>query len=89
MSRRFNVFRDGFVHVQARMCESCIYRESSPLMEVPIKRQAVAAGTGVVCHSTLDPRPKANAICAGFFAVDRTPLLELAERMGAIRRVKV
>jgi len=85
--RKFNIYRDGYVHVQARMCASCIYRPGSPLMDVAIKAQAVAGDTSVVCHATLGTRR--NAVCAGFFANDKTPILELAERMGAIRRVNV
>jgi len=86
--RKFNVWRDGYVHVKARMCKTCIYRKDSPLYDVAIKAEAMALGTGVICHSTLLTRPRANAVCAGFMAHDRTPALRLAEAMGLVRKVK-
>jgi hypothetical protein len=86
--RRFNIYRDGFVHVMARMCATCIYRKDSVNFRTPIKAEAVADGTGVVCHKTLDVKPQANAVCAGFMAHDKTPVLVIAEAMGAIRKVE-
>lgn len=83
-----NAFRDGRVHICASMCATCIYRKGSPLYAVPIKRLAVDVTTAVICHSTLGGEPLENAVCAGFYKQDSTPLLRLAARMRLINWVK-
>ena len=81
--RRFNIFRDGQVHVCARLCNTCIFRPDSVLKDVPIKAQALKAGTAVVCHKTIGTRgaAKKNLVCAGFFHHTPTPVLELAKAL--------
>ena len=76
-----NAFREGRVHVCASMCETCIYRPDSELFNTPIKAQAKAADSAVICHHTLCGRPRENAVCAGFYRHDSTPILRLAKRL--------
>ena len=88
MARRsFNAFRNGKVHVCAVMCESCIYRPGSGAYQSPIIEAAVKEGTAVICHKTLDT-PE-NAVCAGFHANHRTPVLHMAEHMGIVVKVQL
>lgn len=83
---RFNVYRNGKMHVCAKMCETCIYRKDSPLFDVRIKSEAKRSDTAVICHSTLKADQK--LVCAGFYAHDKTPTLQLAERMGIVVKVQ-
>lgn len=87
MSRRkkpFNAFRNGKIHVCARMCATCIYRPDGlhTIGETDIVKRAAVADTAVICHSTLDTA--AHAVCRGFYEHDATVTLHVAKAIGAI-----
>ncbi len=85
-----DAFRDGKVHVCARMCSTCIFRPGnlmklSPGRRAGMVRSAVAKDSAIICHQTLDEN---NAVCAGFFAQHSTNPLRIAERLGMIEYVE-
>lgn len=91
MSERTNVYRDGRIHVQARKCDTCIYRPGNLMRLEPgrkdgMQAEAVAEGGVIPCHKTLGSGRE--AICRGYFDVvvhDGTaPLLQVAERIGVV-----
>ncbi len=89
---RFNVFRDGKVHVLSRECATCIFNPATR----PVEGSRVAGlvrdtmdtdGSTVVCHSTIykDDERK-HAVCRGWLdrLGQRDGLLQVAERLGII-----
>lgn len=87
---RTNVYRDGELHVQARKCDTCIYRPGN-LMHLEEDRkdrmeaEAVAEGGVIPCHKTLGSGRE--AICRGYFDVVKHSgegLLQVAERIGIV-----
>lgn len=78
----FNVYRDGKIHVCAKLCETCIFKPDSPLRQTPIIDQAVKDNTAVVCHATLDTPNQ--SVCRGFYENHHTLPLVLARAMGNI-----
>lgn len=81
-----NVFRNGRVHVCQRMCSTCIFRPGNKMDLATgrvegMVRDATAADSTIVCHSTLDGD---NAACRGFFDRHKTASLQIAERLGLI-----
>lgn len=83
---RTNVYRDGELHVQARKCDTCIYRPGN-LMHLEegrkdrMQAEAVAAEGVIPCHKTLGTGRE--AICRGYFDVVKNEVqgLQLAERL--------
>jgi len=61
-----NTFRDGKVHVQGRMCKTCIYHPDTPIPDARdrVEREALQNDSAVICHDTLG---RDEAICRGFF----------------------
>lgn len=87
-----NVYRDGFVHVQAKQCATCIFRPGNKMLLAPGRVESMVAGATanngcIPCHDTLDTG--AENVCRGFFDKHQTPTLQLAQRMGRVRFVKV
>ena len=86
---RHNVYRDGYVHVRAELCSTCVFRPGN-LMELRSGRvrqmvdEARASNSAIVCHQTLDDD---NAACRGFFDRFPTPPLQIAARIGLVRWV--
>lgn len=86
MEKAMNTFREGRVHVMARMCDSCIFRPGN-LMNLDEGRleqmigEATERNTAIICHSTLFSE---NAACRGFFDKHPTPVLRIAAAMNAI-----
>lgn len=82
-------FNDGFVHINKRMCDTCIFRPGN-LMHLEEGRveqmvhQATRRDSCIPCHKTLDGQ---QAVCRGFFTKHKTSLLQLAERLGVIKEV--
>lgn len=82
------VYRGGRVHVLAEMCETCVFRPGN-LMRLKAGRlrgmidEATAAGSTIVCHSTLHD-PELHAACRGFFDRYPTQPLQIAERLEMI-----
>jgi len=90
------VFRDGFVHVLDRQCDTCIFRRGN-LMRLSkgrvkeMVRSATANDSCIPCHETLGARA---AVCRGFFdrygsvaAIGKqvASRLQVADRLGFIR----
>ena len=83
---RKRVFRDGMVHVCARMCATCIFRTGNLMnLEEGRVEQMVALATRaescIPCHQTLDGK---QAVCRGFFEKHATQPLQIAERLGFV-----
>ncbi len=79
----FNLYRDGKVHVQKRMCETCIWKPNSPLRKRAdeMHREAEAKQSAIVCHSTLDAEHQ--AACHGHLR-NGCAVLQVAERLGFV-----
>ena len=85
------VYRDGHLHVNARQCETCIFRPGN-LMKLragtveQLVKQALQAECCIPCHDTLGPEA---AICRGFWNRHRRDVLvlRLAQAFGNIRLV--
>lgn len=86
---RHDVYRDGRIHVCARMCDTCIFRPGN-LMDLQPGRvaqmvaDAVRKESTIVCHQTLDGK---NAACRGFYDRYPTQPLQVAARLGLITEV--
>lgn len=80
------VYRNGRVHVNQRMCPTCIFRPGN-LMHLKEGRveEMVAEATGndsvIPCHETLGDEP---AVCRGFFDKHAPPFLQVADRLGVV-----
>jgi len=77
------VFRDGKVHVAARMCDTCIFRPGNlmSLQEGRVEsmvRQATRNESCITCHETLSGF---QAVCRGFFDRYATAPLQIADRL--------
>jgi hypothetical protein len=83
VKRRRNTYRDGRVHVRRTMCETCPYRPQNRGVRYDTIERAVAANNALICHTITEKRGN-EAVCRGFWDHDRTPLLEIAERLGVI-----
>jgi hypothetical protein len=86
---RTNVYRDGELHVQARRCDTCIYRPGNLMHLDPgrkdrMEAEAVAEEGVIPCHKTLGSGRE--AICRGYFDVAKHEVagLSVAERIGII-----
>lgn len=86
---KYNAFRDGRVYVVKPMCATCIYRPASLNTGAWVIANAKRTDNVVICHSTLGTRPKANALCAGFFATENTTPVALAKALDMVEYVKV
>jgi hypothetical protein len=87
------VFREGWLHVLADRCKSCLFRSVNDGRIMGLTPGRVAgmvlaareAGGHITCHITIfeeDPKP---AICRGYWDLPNRPdLLQLAERMGVV-----
>jgi hypothetical protein len=90
------VFRDGYVHVLDRQCDTCIFRPGNlmRLRKGRVKEMVEGATRNdscIPCHSTLYSGQE--AVCRGFF--DRYAVngkgklvasrLQIADRLGFIR----
>ncbi len=80
--QKFNVFRDGRVHITRPLCATCIYRPGNEETGARVIRLASADQTAVVCHSTLD-HPN-QSICGGFAAKDPTYPIKVALELGCV-----
>lgn len=66
---KFDVYRDGRVHVAREMCSTCIFRPGN-LMRLRAGRvrqmvdEAKRDESAIVCHQTLDGP---SEVCRGFF----------------------
>lgn len=86
-----NTFRDGRIHVQRRMCPTCIFRNGNVMQLAPGRRdQLVADATrndsAITCHETYEVN---NAVCRGFFDRHPTTPLQIARRLDLITYVQI
>lgn len=94
---KFNIFRDGKVHVMSEECATCIFKPH----ERPVRGGRVAEmvkdtmdddGSTVVCHHTLyGSRGRKHAICRGWFdrLGDRDNVIRMAVGMDMIEYQEV
>jgi len=87
--QKFNVYRNGKIHVCKVQCETCIYRPGNKFHLEPgrlkqMTQDSLKKDTAVICHDTLGGD---NAVCRGFFDRFKTTPLQLAERLGVIEEV--
>lgn len=80
-------FREGMVHVRRTKCATCIFHPGNRMRLKPgrvkeMREGADANGTCITCHEDMNT-PKA-AVCAGYFAIHNSQLLQVAERLGRI-----
>jgi len=83
---RFNIFRNGKVHIQKQMCDTCIFRPGNLMRLQPGTVEELVAGSvknnaAIPCHQTLGG---GNSVCRGFFDRHKTGPLQIAERLGII-----
>ena len=85
-----NVYRNGKVHVCARMCSTCIFRPGNP-MNLPEGRvekmtaDAIKSEGVISCHHTTYGEHKdGEAVCRGFYELKSTVLLRLAAALNII-----
>jgi hypothetical protein len=97
MSRRLPPWRDGFVHVRAEKCSTCVFHPGNRMRLPPgrlkdLVDQNVTNQAALVCHQTLPygPNPElGEAICRGYFdgpGADTLPMV-LARAMDVVREV--
>lgn len=89
---RHNAAREGRVHVCRTMCSTCIFRPGNLMNLEPgrvrqMVRDAKRDESAIICHQTLQTRPRRNAVCRGFFDRHDTAPLQIAERLGLIEQV--
>jgi len=83
------VFRQGKVHVCARMCDTCIFRPGN-LMYLEegrvesMVREATKNESCIPCHETTYGQAEGEAVCRGFFDRHATAPLQIAERLGYV-----
>jgi hypothetical protein len=88
--RKRGVFRNGHVHVQARMCSTCIFRPGNLMHLEPgrvehLTRQALRKDSCIPCHqTTYGSRREGEAICRGYWDRHRNDVfpLRLAQLIG-------
>ncbi len=83
------VYRDGLVHVMARMCDTCIFRSGNLMRLTPgrvasMVRECERQQSCIPCHKTTYGQEPGEAVCRGFFEKHATAPLQVAERMGVI-----
>lgn len=81
------IFRDDFVHVQRRMCDTCIFRPGNLMHLVEGRVEQMVKDCGdehvIPCHETMDT--KTPAVCKGFFTKHRNQVLQIAYRLKRVR----
>lgn len=88
------VYADGFVHVMAKQCKTCVFRPGNRMDLEPGRleqmiRDATAAESCIPCHKTTYDHHPQEAVCRGFFLRHKTQPLQVAERLGLIEEVDV
>lgn len=88
------VFTDGKVHVQKRMCDTCIFRPGNLMhleegrVESMVAETQMSVGGNIPCHKTTHGQKQQQAVCRGFFDRHSTPLLQIAHRIGVVEFVE-
>lgn len=81
--KQYRIFRDDQVHVNLTLCRTCIYR---PEPSIPVatrdllEQQANEDSAAIVCHETMDTRKP--TVCRGYYEINQSVLLRLADAMG-------
>ena len=91
-SNNHPVYWDGRVHVQKKMCSTCIFRPGNlmNLVEGRVEgmiEDATAMDGSIPCHQTLEL--EGSAVCHGFFTKHKTQTLQIAERLGVVEFVQL
>ena len=69
---KFNIYRNGKVHVMAEKCATCIFRPGNQMDLLPgrvagMVKGCLAKDGTIPCHETLHRYPRKHAVCRGFF----------------------
>ena len=84
--RRIEVFRGGMVHVQQRMCGTCIFRPGNIMHLRDGRVEEMVAGCGddgaIPCHEHMDT--KTPGVCRGFYDRHRNAVLQIATRLDRV-----
>lgn len=88
-----DVYRNGKVHVQRAMCNTCIFRPGNLMHLAPgrveeMVEEAVRDEGCIPCHKNIHG-DGGEAVCRGFFDNHRTQTLQIAERLGYIEWVRL
>lgn len=85
-----NTFVNGKVHVRRGMCDTCIFRPGNLMRLKPGRVEQMIKDCGesgcIPCHEHLDE--EINPVCSGFYTLHRNALLQIAERMGVVVKVR-
>lgn len=93
MSRKAGPFYNGKVHVQSRMCDTCIFRPGNLMHLDPgrvegMVEEATRRDSCIPCHQTIHTgRRNVQAVCRGFYDRHATGPLQLAEILDFIEFV--
>lgn len=87
--RSKKVFRDGKVHVMAKMCPTCIFRPGNLMRLEPVRVKhmvegATKAESCIPCHETTHNQAEGEAICRGFYEKFPTVPIRLAQALGRL-----
>lgn len=88
------IYVNGKVHVRQSQCSTCIFGPNSPVtderrdgMVRACAEDDSGAGT-IACHHHLHQGLPVEPVCRGFYDLDQTPILRLAEITGNIAWVQ-
>lgn len=88
------VYSNGFIHVMADKCETCIFKPGNKMSLRPgrvkqMVEESIAEGAGITCHKTLYGQTDQRAVCRGFYDsyADQVQALQVAKRIGVIKEV--
>lgn len=85
--KKHNVFVDDKVWVRRKRCATCIFGKNSPV--VAARREQMVADADeadgcIPCHKHIHQGERIEPVCNGYFNVNQSILLRLAESMRVI-----
>ena len=77
--------------VQSKQCETCIYRDDSPLDLLKLEEQIADSYGGFTSYRQCHHTDKTPACCAGFWAKhkDNFQVGQIAQRLGLVEFVNI
>ena len=85
---RTDVCRNGRMHVQSEMCDTCIFRPGNLMHLEPghvsgMVREATDNGGCIPCHKTITG--KNQSVCRGFYDLQSTPEIKILTALGLVQ----